>query len=860
MRNSKYPISTLVLALMAMLPLAAQMTVGVRFQATFPAAEFYVDGARHSGQAAFFWPAGTKHLVEVRQPRQLDGSGTTSLKFKGFEENTTLLAPVESPIQQITVTASVTAYKLIFVREYRVDLYLNYDSLDNWQLGLRDNLGCTFENPYINKTGFVQASVPLPGLVCGNSVVSSGSARGVAFGATLDPTGGAGWVEEGTTIALNAFSYPGYVFKGWDLPNSAGKSFLTSLTITGPTVIRALFEMGRRHHIRSAPEVGLKVLVDRTLMPTSNANGRCYAASSEPNDYPAPDNPAPPTSPENPTLAPYGPGMLVPLCDGDRDFLPGTQVLLAAPTSQTTNTGKIWIFNQWDLGDGRTGGQNTSWTVPDDWSPQTLTAQFVPGLRASFVTLPTGLKLKIDGRENWPSLNFEWGIGHKHNVEAPTEQLDSRGRRYRFVGWSNGGPAAQEVTIVEDPVTPNSFRMIARYELLGQLNLTSDPPSMPATLGGVECKTPCTLDRVAGTEVSVAVAPELALSPDTKVIFDGWTDGSQALSRIVTLGADQIALRAKYRYLQHLRMISDPEGGAAWEFSPAPEAGTYFPLGTRVEVTAVAQPGHKFRRWEGALSGPYHTGWVTMNTPQTIVARLDKVPALSENAVRNAAGVTPENIVAPGSLISIRGYNLAPGSQTGPASPLTQTLQGVVVQINSRILPLVSVAPEEIIAQLPSDFVEGEYTVTIRSTGQAPLFGKCQVARNAPGLFRAPESIDDTPMAMAFHENGHPVTVANPAQTGETVSILGTGFGPVEPSPLDGFAVPAAPPLALRDTLEVVAGGETRPHVWAGAAPGRVGYSLFKLQVDATMGQAQNLELKVRINGRESNPVLLPLQ
>jgi uncharacterized protein (TIGR03437 family) len=242
------------------------------------------------------------------------------------------------------------------------------------------------------------------------------------------------------------------------------------------------------------------------------------------------------------------------------------------------------------------------------------------------------------------------------------------------------------------------------------------------------------------------------------------------------------------------------------------------------------------------------------------VARLDKVPALSENAVRNAAGVTPENVVAPGSLISIRGYNLAPGSETGPASPLTQTLQGVVVQINSRLLPLVSITPDEIIAQLPSDLTEGEYTVTIRSIGQTPLFGKCQVARNAPGLFRTPGSAEDMPLAMAFHEDGQAVTVENPARTGEIVSILGTGFGPVEPGPLDGFAVPAAPPLVLRDALEIVAGGEIRAPVWSGAAPGLVGYALLKLQVDATMGQAQNLELKVRINGRESNPVLLPLQ
>ena len=54
MRKLDWPISTVVLCLMAtMLPAGAQTMVGVRFQATFPAAEFYVDGAKHAGQAAF---------------------------------------------------------------------------------------------------------------------------------------------------------------------------------------------------------------------------------------------------------------------------------------------------------------------------------------------------------------------------------------------------------------------------------------------------------------------------------------------------------------------------------------------------------------------------------------------------------------------------------------------------------------------------------------------------------------------------------------------------------------------------------------------------------------------------------------
>ncbi len=835
----------------ALLPGSAQTIVGVQLRATYPAAEFWVDGTKYKGQATFLWPEATKHILEIRHVSQSNVSGQTRITFKSVSDDRNLLTPITNRIQQITADRSITNFAITFEREHRVDFYINADPHDNWQKAAAHPAGCTFDNPFVNKSGFVIATPPVPGFACGAATLTSGSVQGTAFDSAYDSPSEAGWYAEGATITLNAFAYPGYVFQGWDSLTSPGTSYLNSVTVDRPLVLRAVFDIGRRAVFRSSPVAELQVMVDRYLMPARTSDGRCYARNNRPSGDPGlPDR----------GLPPFEPGAVVPLCDGDRDFLPGTKVLLAAPHSQTTTAGKMWVFDQWDLGNGTTGGQNTVWTVPNQWSEFFLTARFVPGVRAGFVTVPAGLKLKIDGRDNWPSLIFEWGLGHKHTVEAPLEQIDAQGRRYLFSGWSNGGPAAQDITVVEDPGTPNAFYMRATYELMGQLSLTSDPPQVTGKVNGAECRTPCTVDRPVGSEVVVEMVPELALSPDTKVVFNGWSDGSQSLIRTTRLSANRMTLRANYRYQQKLRVISDPEEGATWEYAPRPEPGNYFPLGARVEVTAVVRPGYKFRRWEGALSGPYHAGWVDMNSPQVVVARLDKVPALPENAVRNAAGVTPDKVVAPGSLISVRGYNLAPRAEMGPANPLTQTLQGVVVQVNSRILPLVSVAPDEIVAQLPSDFVEGEYSLTVRGVGVPALFSKFQVARNAPGLFSGPESNEDAPMAVAFHEDGRRVTLDNPAQPGETVSLLGTGFGPMEPSPLDGFAAPSAPPLPLKDTLEVLAGGEPRPHVWSGAAPGLVGYTLVKMQVDATMGQAQSLEFKVRINGRESNSVLLPLK
>ena len=282
---------------------------------------------------------------------------------------------------------------------------------------------------------------------------------------------------------------------------------------------------------------------------------------------------------------------------------------------------------------------------------------------------------------------------------------------------------------------------------------------MNLNVNGAECRTPCTVDKPAGSEVTIYAVPDFAFSPDTKAVFDGWTDGTASMDRKYTFDSGTSTLTARYRYLQKLTANADPEEGAQWLFDPMPEPGGWFPAGTQLNVTAQAQRGFRFKRFEGALSGPYNSGWLTMNTPATIVARLDRIPALEENSVRNAAGETPESGVAPGSLISIRGLNLAPSYERGPESPLTQTLQGVVVETGGRILPLVSVAPEEILAQLPSDLSEGGYTLTLRSPGQPVLMAKFTVVRNAPGLFRQPDAAPELPLALASHADGQPVTL-----------------------------------------------------------------------------------------------------
>ena len=107
-------------------------------------------------------------------------------------------------------------------------------------------------------------------------------------------------------------------------------------------------------------------------------------------------------------------------------------------------------------------------------------------------------------------------------------------------------------------------------------------------------------------------------------------------------------------------------------------------------------------------------------------------------------------------------------------------------------------------------------------------------------------------------KTGPPVTVGSPAKRTETISLMGTGFGPYNRRVLDGFATPATPAASLVDPIEVISGGVAVRPSFTGAAPGLVGLTVTRFRVDAA--NSGLTEVKVVVNGKESNTVILPLE
>jgi uncharacterized protein (TIGR03437 family) len=235
---------------------------------------------------------------------------------------------------------------------------------------------------------------------------------------------------------------------------------------------------------------------------------------------------------------------------------------------------------------------------------------------------------------------------------------------------------------------------------------------------------------------------------------------------------------------------------------------------------------------------------------------LERVPAIAPLGVRNAAFTARAGAVAPGSLISIFGANLATGVETGPSNPLAQTLQGVTARVGDAFLPLILVSPEQINAQLISSLEPGSYTLVVRVGGRAEVSIPIEVARNAPGLFNT--LVEDIPLGAFAHANGQPVTPDAPARAGEVVSLFATGLGPYNQTPADGFSVEESPLYGVKDPVEVLVDGEKLPPIYAGRASG-AGIDVVRLNVPAVKTGSRWLPVQVTVNSIASNVVFLPI-
>ncbi|HWB84077.1 MAG TPA: hypothetical protein VG675_08055 [Bryobacteraceae bacterium] len=613
------------------------------------------------------------------------------------------------------------------------------------------------------------------------------------------------YVSPGSSVTLQAVPSDGYVFTGWAPgPGQVIQGFQNFVTVNQPVTVHPIFQSARHINLATSP-ADLKVLADGAAVLTPATLQWGFNTSH--------------------SLAPLSP--------------------------QQDINGKWWMFSSWSDG----GAAVRTYQVDSTFTDANLTANYVPAATVTLLTSPLGLKLVVDGRDNWPSYNFNWGVGETHHIEAPPQQTDSQGRVWSFSEWSNGGSAAQDFTVPDEAGSNGGVRLTATYQAFGRLTLTS---SVPVTLNvdGNDCATPCDIQHPQGTQVHVSAPGSVPLGDNSRADFLGWSDSSTG-DLTVTLGANPQTMSANFHVMNRLTAISDPPDGVSWTMQPASSDG-FYDSQLSVSVTATPLAGFRFRQWSGDLSGSSPNGTLNMNAPRSIRAMLDSVPYIAPAGVGNAAGSTPQSAVAPGSIISIFGANLANSTAVGPTSPMVQTLGGATVQVGDRMLPLYFVSSTQINAQLPPDLPSGPQTLTVSPDGKTQVRADFTVAADAPGVFG--QLIGGQIFALALHEDGSAVTTDSPARRGELLTLYGTGFGASNPGRPEGVAIPSSPAFRIVDPVDVQVGSATLQPQNSFAMPGSVGLDIVQFRLSDGAPTAQNAPLQVSVNGQLSNTVLLPVQ
>jgi uncharacterized protein (TIGR03437 family) len=804
-------LSLLILLTFGGMCLEAQTSSTITISTNPAGAQFYVDGTLYSMAVTLNWPTGSEHTVAflANGPTasstivQTTPDGGTVFTFNSWLDNLGLGQASASPVQTITANPAITTLTAQITVAYRVNL--------NYFVGA----GSTTGPPTCGAPGAIPAGQFRPG------IVYIGSACYWSSVILFEPAG--------TLLTLNAYPYPGFVFTGWALGSAAPTPFLTQVTVNEPISISPLFEPGKLVSFLTSP-LGMNLLIDHTPVPTRTVN----------------DLPLCPNNETQPVVVETG---FPAVCFGDFYFAPGSTHFVSGVTPQRDETGKWWVFSGWANGAAATSLYQVDNNVS---ASAVMTGNFVAGAQVAFLTSPGGLPLTVDGRTR-PSYDFIWGMGTSHTVSAAATQTGTNGRQYTFMNWSNGGSASQTVTVGQTTVT-NGMVMTANYNELNRIVVQSSPSGLTLQVDGATCLTPCNIDRTSGATVQVTAPTQIPMGQGTRLDFASWSDGG-ASGHTVTVNQSYATLTVSYTTSYQLSASSNPGNGSAFKFSPN-SSDMYYPQGTNVSVTAMPNNGFKFGHWTGALTGSYPSGTVTLAAPQAVVAQMITVPYIAPAGILNGVGVTPSSSVAPGSIISIFGQNLASTVQVGPVNPLSQSIAGTTVTVNDLILPLMFVSQGQINAQLPSSLTPGNYTLEIENAGSPNISGTFTAARNAPGLFF--QTINTVNYAMALHADGSMVSTASPAVAGETISLLGTGFGPYQQTVLDGF-YPPNPAPAVEDSVSLSV-GSAKPTSTSTAAPGFVGVDLTQFDVPSGLASGTSVPVLVTINGVESNTVMLPVK
>jgi uncharacterized protein (TIGR03437 family) len=224
---------------------------------------------------------------------------------------------------------------------------------------------------------------------------------------------------------------------------------------------------------------------------------------------------------------------------------------------------------------------------------------------------------------------------------------------------------------------------------------------------------------------------------------------------------------------------------------------------------------------------------------------LNQPPQPSLLSVVNAASLEA-GPVAPGSIISIFGRNLAQNTTTSSCAGFCSTLADVTLFINGIPAPLQFVSQDQINAQVPFEVTAGPATAERRMPFGAPVAIQFPVGPAAPGIFA-----NGPNQGAVQNADGSLNTPDYPAAPGSVITVYLTGQGPVRPPVATGAPAPADPLSQAVYPVTATIGASPVEVMMAALSPGSVG--LFRVKLRVPLIGSGSYPMQVSVNGISSS-------
>jgi uncharacterized protein (TIGR03437 family) len=233
-------------------------------------------------------------------------------------------------------------------------------------------------------------------------------------------------------------------------------------------------------------------------------------------------------------------------------------------------------------------------------------------------------------------------------------------------------------------------------------------------------------------------------------------------------------------------------------------------------------------------------------------------PVLASGGVLNGASFQLGAPVAPGSMISIFGQNLAQGQATSPRLPLENQLAGALVTIGGREAPLIVATEGQINAVVPYGLTPNTQQQVIVRKGDGYTAPEAVVVSAAqPAVFSA----DSTGRGQGIIVNpaGQIASAGQGAARGSPIVIYCTGLGEVDPPVAAGQAAPTDRLTRTVNPVSLKIGGVEAQVSFAGLVPGFTGFYQVNAVVPDTAPTGQ-VDVVLTVSGLSSPAVTMSVR